>query len=62
MQLYILKNMYCIFVSIPRVCSVTLGETNILRACFEKVRLKPFGVLGYAKVLSLRGPFGKNAS
>jgi hypothetical protein len=39
-----------------------VGGKDLLRACFVKVRLKPFGVLGYAEDLSLIAPFGRNAS
>src|SRR5215212_2934487 len=56
MQLYILKNMYCIFVSIPGGCSVTLGETNTLGACLVKVTVRRSCTLPRSEDLSEPSP------
>src|SRR5215212_2484720 len=56
MQLHILKNMYCIFVSIPGGCSVTLGETNTLRACLVKVTVRRSCTLPRSEDLSEPSP------
>ena len=56
MQLHILKNMYCIFVSIPGGCSVTLGETNTLGACLVKVTVRRSCTLPRSEDLSEPSP------
>ena len=56
MQLHILKNMYCIFLSILGGCSVTLGETNTLGACLVKVTVRRSCTLPRSEDLSEPSP------